>query len=62
MAKGPKFEFKIPSPGGLDAYTPVKFQDGRAKSMLGQKPTDKNQCPPTEEEPVPQHYRLAGGC
>lgn len=62
MAKGPKFQFKIPNPRGLRAYTPVKFQDGKARSMLGQKPTDANQCAPTETEPVPQRYRLAGGC
>jgi hypothetical protein len=60
MAKS--YNFKIPNPRGLNAYTPTKFQDGRAKSMLNQKPTDKNQCAPTESEPVRRGYRMAGGC
>lgn len=58
MAKGPKFEFKI-APGGLDGPTPKRFVD---KNLMNAKPTDANQMAPTESQPVPARYRMAGGC
>ena len=58
MAKGPKFQFKIPSPGGLNA--PVR-KNLHNYNPMGEKPTDSNQKAPDNANPVPQHYRLAGG-
>ncbi len=60
MAKGPKFEFKIPEPRGLNA----KPQYGKVveRALINQKPTDQNQLAPTPEYPVPARYRMGGGC
>lgn len=60
MAKGPKFEFKIPEPRGLNArpsYSKIK-----ERPLIDQRPTDKNQLAPTPEHPVPQRARMGGTC
>ncbi len=51
--------FKIPEPRGLDAgvYT-GKIKE---RNLISEKPTDANQLAPTPENPVPAHFRMAGG-
>lgn len=58
MAKGPKFQFKIPEPrfGGT---TPTKVKD---YNPAPRQPTDANQLAPTVGYPMPQRYRQGGGC
>jgi hypothetical protein len=53
-----KAEFQIPKPYE-HGYTPTKFVE---RNLAAMQPTDKNQLPPTEAEPLRQHYRMAGGC
>lgn len=60
MAKGPKFEFKIPEPRGLDAK--VSYGKVKERDLINQKPTDANQLAPTADSPVPARYRMGGGC
>lgn len=55
MAKGSEFKLE---PGGLDAKVPTKFVD---RSLMGVKP-QQQQFEPTKEAPVPQRYKMGGGC
>ena len=60
MAKGRKFEFKIPQPSGLDAKP--SYAKVHERSPMSQQPTDANQLAPTPAYPVRRGYRAAGGC
>lgn len=59
MAKGPKYEFKIPQPSGLNA----KVYTGKLKErpLYSQRPTDENQCAPTADSPVRNRVKMGGG-
>lgn len=59
MPKRTPNSFKI-EPGGLNAkpgYGKVK-----ERPLMKEKPTDANQLAPSTSYPVPQRYRMAGGC
>ena len=60
MAKGPKFEFHIPEPRGLNAKP--SYSKVVQRPLMSQKPTDKNQLAPTTDYPVRARYRMGGGC
>ena len=60
MAKGPKYEFKIPQPSGLNAKP--SYSKVVDRNLMSQRPTDKNQCEPTPSHPVRARYRMGGGC